>query len=186
MHISLDGFVAGPNGEMDWIYVSDEMFDYAGQRTREADAALYGRVTYQMMQSYWPTAAEKPAASRHDVEHSKWYNSVNKIVVSRTLKGTSLPKTTIIEGDVAANVSKIKQTSGKDILLLGSPSIARILISAQLVDDYWLFVNPILLGNGLPLFSQIKERTSLNPVENKGLSGGVVLLHYSQPGSKWE
>jgi dihydrofolate reductase len=71
MHTSLDGFVAGPNGEMDWISVDDEMFEYAGQRTREADTALYGRITWQMMESYWPTAADQPAASKHDIEHSR-------------------------------------------------------------------------------------------------------------------
>jgi dihydrofolate reductase len=87
MHTSLDGFVGGPNGEMDWIDVDDEMFEYAGQRTREADTALYGRVTYQMMESYWPTAGDQPTATKHDIEHSKWYNSVAKVVVSRTMKG---------------------------------------------------------------------------------------------------
>jgi dihydrofolate reductase len=79
MHTSLDGFVAGPSGEMDWIDVNEEMFDYAGQRTREADTALYGRVTYQIMESYWPTAGDQPTATKHDIEHSKWYNSVAKV-----------------------------------------------------------------------------------------------------------
>ena len=70
MHTSLDGFVAGPNGEMDWINVDEEIFDHAEQRTHKADTALYGRVTYQMMESYWPTAADQPAATKHDIDHS--------------------------------------------------------------------------------------------------------------------
>src|SRR5690242_8430146 len=96
MHVSLDGFVTGPNGEMDWIKVDDEIFDFAGQRTNESDLALYGRVTWQMMDAYWPTAADQPNASKHDIEHSAWYNQVEKIVVSRTMKGKQLPKTKII------------------------------------------------------------------------------------------
>src|SRR5438046_2681814 len=85
MHTSLDGFVAGPDGEMDWINVSDEMFEYAGKNTRKADLALYGRTTFEMMEAYWPTAAQKANATWHDIEHSKWYNKVSKIVISRTL-----------------------------------------------------------------------------------------------------
>ena len=76
MHTSLDGFVAGLNGEMDWIKVDDAIFDFVGTMTDQADTALYGRVTYQMMESYWPTAGEKSNASKHDIEHSIWYNKV--------------------------------------------------------------------------------------------------------------
>ena len=86
MHISLDGFVAGPNGEMDWIKVDQEIFDYVGKRISEGDTALYGRVTYQMMESYWPTAGDKPTATKHDIEHSKWYKKVHKVVLSKTMK----------------------------------------------------------------------------------------------------
>ena len=86
MHISLDGFVAGPNGEMNWIKVDEEIFDYVGKRIGKSDMALYGRVTYQMMENYWPTAAEKPNASKHDIEHAKWYKKVHKVVLSKTMK----------------------------------------------------------------------------------------------------
>jgi dihydrofolate reductase len=91
MHISLDGFVAGLNGEMGWIKADEEIFNYAGKRISEGDTALYGRVTYQMMENYWPTAADKPTATRHDIEHSKWYSKVHKIVLSKTMKGAGLP-----------------------------------------------------------------------------------------------
>ena len=80
MHTSLDGFVAGPNGEMNWIYVDDALFDFVATMTDKADTALYGRVTYEMMQGYWPTAGDQPDASKHDKEHSAWYNKVPKIV----------------------------------------------------------------------------------------------------------
>ena len=86
MHISLDGFVAGPNGEMDWIKVDEEIFDYVHARISESDTAMYGRATYEMMESYWPTAASKPAASRHDIQHSEWYSKAHKLVLSKTMK----------------------------------------------------------------------------------------------------
>ncbi len=179
MHTSLDGFVAGPNGEMDWINVDEEMFDYAGQRTNEADTALYGRVTYQMMESYWPTAAQLPTATKHDVEHSRWYNKVAKVVLSRTLKGANLTNTKIIDGNMAAEIVKLKQEAGKDILMFGSPTAAHSLMAEKLIDDYWLFVNPVLLGRGIPLFNEVKEKIALKLVESNIFSSGVVCLHYS-------
>ena len=179
MHTSLDGFVAGPNGEMDWINVDEEIFDYAGQQTNEADTALYGRVTYQMMESYWPTAAQRPAATKHDVEHSRWYNKVAKVVLSRTLKEANLTNTKIIDGNLAADIVKIKQEAGKNILMFGSPSAAHSLMAEKLIDDYWLFVNPVLLGRGIPLFNEVKEKIALKLVESNIFSSGVVCLHYS-------
>jgi len=179
MHTSLDGFVAGPNGEMDWINVDEEIFDYAGQRTNEADTALYGRVTYQMMESYWPTAAQLPTATKHDVEHSKWYNKVAKVVLSKTMKETSLTNTKIIDGNLAAEIVKLKQDAGKDILMFGSPTAAHSLMTEKLIDDYWLFVNPVLLGRGIPLFNGVKEKSALKLVESNIFSSGVVCLHYS-------
>ena len=178
MHASLDGFVAGPNGEMDWIDVNDEMFEYAGQRTRDADTALYGRVTYQMMESYWPTAGDQPTATKHDIEHSKWYNSVAKVVVSRTMKGTKLTNTRIVGDGVTGEILKLKQNAGKDIVMFGSPTVAHALMRENLIDDYWLFINPILLGTGIPLFKELKARAALGLVASHVLSSGVVCLHY--------
>src|SRR6187455_1251157 len=109
MHISLDGFVAGPNGEMDWIKVDEEIFDHVGKRISEGDTALYGRVTYQMMESYWPTAADKPTASKHDIEHSKWYSKVHKVVLSKTMKEAGSTNTKIISDKLADNLNEIKQ-----------------------------------------------------------------------------
>src|SRR4051812_18720141 len=126
MHISLDGFVAGPNGEMDWIKVDEEIFDYVGKRIGEGDTALYGRVTYQMMENYWPTAGDKPTASKHDIEHSKWYKKVHKVVLSKTMNPDSYrdagwTNTEIISDSLPERINEIKQQAGKDILLFGSP-----------------------------------------------------------------
>jgi dihydrofolate reductase len=178
MHTSLDGFVGGPNGEMDWINVDEEIFEYAGDRTNEADAALYGRVTYQMMDSYWPTAGDSPQASKHDIEHSKWYNQVEKIILSKTMKNTGQKKTTFISENVAVEISKIKQQPGKNILIFGSPGAAHSLMRENLINEFWLFVNPILLGKGIPLFDSMDEHRQLRLLKNKAFSSGVVCLHY--------
>jgi dihydrofolate reductase len=180
MHVSLDGFVAGPNGEMDWIHVDDEIFDYARQRTHEGDTALYGRKTYEMMEAYWPTAADQPGATRHDREHSAWYNKVTKVVLSRTMKGASLPRTRVVSEDLAREIGTIKQGPGKDIVIFGSPGAAHSLMAEDLIDDYWLFVNPVLLGKGIPVFKGTQRPASLALVEGRALGSGVVCLHHAR------
>jgi dihydrofolate reductase len=180
MHTSLDGFVAGPNGEMDWIIVDDEIFEYAGNQTDKSDTGLYGRVTYELMESYWPTAADKPNASKHDVQHSTWYNNVSKVVISKTMKGVNLPNTIIISDNIADEVTKFKQQDGKEIVIFGSPSIGHLLMQENLIDDYWFFVNPVLLGTGIPLFKNIQHKTKLKLITSHSFSSGVVCLHYEK------
>ncbi|HEX7904553.1 MAG TPA: dihydrofolate reductase family protein [Chitinophagaceae bacterium] len=179
MHVSLDGFVAGPNGEMDWIKVDDEMFDYAGKQTDQSDTALYGRVTYQMMENYWPAAGEQPNATKHDKQHSAWYNQVPKYVLSKTLKEEKLVNTFIISDNVTDQVKQLKQGAGKDIVMFGSPSAAHTLMAENLIDVYWLFVNPILVGEGIPLFKKINHKTNLNLLSTATFPSGVVCLHYT-------
>ncbi|PWG79198.1 dihydrofolate reductase family protein [Pararcticibacter amylolyticus] len=178
MHISLDGFVAGLNGEMDWIKVDEEIFDFVGKRISEGDTALYGRVTYEMMESYWPTAADKPSASRHDIEHSKWYQNVRKIVLSKTMKNTGLSGTEILSDNLADRINEIKQEEGKDILIFGSPTTTHSLIQLDLIDGYWLFVNPIVLGRGIPIFTGLQKKTELNLLSTRQFSCGVTELNY--------
>ena len=178
MHISLDGFVAGPNGEMNWIKVDEEIFDHVGERISETDTALYGRVTYEMMQNYWPTAADKPAATRHDIEHSKWYSKVHKVVLSKTMKDAELTNTTIISDNLSDRISEIKQQAGEDILLFGSPTATHSLIQQNLIDGYWLFVNPIILGQGIPLFVDINDKIKLKLLTTRQFTSGVTELNY--------
>lgn len=180
MHVSLDGFVGGPNGEMDWINADEEMFGFAGDRTNESDTALYGRVTYNMMESYWPTAADQPNATKHDIEHSNWYNSVEKVIVSRTLQGQQLKNTTIISNDLPGQITALKQRPGKDILIFGSPSTSHALMQETLIDDFWLFVNPVILGQGIPLFKDVKGPVKLTLASSKVFASGVVCMHYER------
>ncbi|PSR54749.1 dihydrofolate reductase [Adhaeribacter arboris] len=179
MHISLDGFVAGPNGEMNWIKVDEEIFDHVGKRISEGDTALYGRVTHQMMENYWPTAGDEPDASKHDIEHSKWYNKVHKVVLSRTMQDADLTNTTIISDNLSERINKMKQQEGKEILLFGSPTATHSLMQQNLIDGYWLFVNPIILGQGIPLFVDIKDKIKLKLLTTKPFTSGVTELNYT-------
>ncbi len=178
MHTSLDGFVAGPNGEMNWINVDEEIFDFVATMTAKADTALYGRVTYDMMQSYWPKAGEQPNASKHDKEHSAWYNKVSKVVLSTTMNETGLTNTKVINGQLTDNLNKIKNQEGENILIFGSPAASNSLLSLGLIDEFWLFVNPIILGQGRPLFTGINESIKLKLAESKTFPCGVIALHY--------
>ncbi len=179
MHMSLDGFVAGPDGEMDWINVDEEIFDFVGKRIGASDTALYGRVTYQMMEDYWPTAGDKPIATKHDIEHSKWYANARKIVLSRTMKNSGLTNTIIINDNLPERIREIKQGAGGEILLFGSPMATHSLIQLDLIDGFWLFVNPIILGQGIPLFANIKKEIKLKLISDPTqFSSGVVELNY--------
>ncbi len=178
MHISLDGFITGPNGEMDWITINEEIFDHVGKRISQCDTALYGRVTYQMMEGYWPTAADKPTATKHDIEHSKWYSKAHKVVLSKTMNGTDLTNTTVISDNISDRINEVKQQKGEDILLFGSPTATHSLIHQNLIEGYWLFVNPIILGKGIPLFQDINDKIKLKLLTTRTFNSGVTELSY--------
>jgi dihydrofolate reductase len=179
MHISLDGFVAGPKGEMNWIKVDEEIFDYVGQRISASDTALYGRVTYEMMESYWPTAGDEPTASKHDIDHSKWYKKAHKVVLSKTMKDEGLTNTTIISDNLTESINELRKQEGEEILLFGSPMATHALIQLNLIDGYWLFVNPIVLGQGIPLFVDIKDKIKLKLLNTRQFTCGVTELNYT-------
>jgi len=130
------------------------------------------------MEGYWPTAGDKPGASRHDIEHSKWYAGVHKIVLSKTMNKTGLANTTIISDNLADNINKIKQQPGGDILLFGSPTATHALMQLNLIDGFWLFVNPVIIGEGIPLFTGIKDKIKLNLLTTRQFTSGVTELNY--------
>lgn len=178
MHASLDGFAAGTKGEMDWIHVDEEIFDFVAERIAKTNTALYGRITFQMMESYWPTAADQPGASKHDREHAAWYNSAHKVVLSNTLNQAAFANTTVIGKDYVAAIQQLKKETTGDILLFGSPTAAHSLLAENLIDECWLFVNPVLLGEGIPVFKDIKERQPLKLLKAHVFSSGVVCLQH--------
>jgi dihydrofolate reductase len=133
-----------------------------------------------MMDAYWPTAGDKPGASKHDIKHSQWYNTVGKIVLSRSLEGSSLKRTTIISANVNEQITKIKQQPGKNILIFGSPGAVRSLLKENLIDEFWFFVNPIVLGKGISFFDGVDEHLKLKLASNHVFSSGVVCLQYTR------
>lgn len=182
LHISIDGFAAGPNGEMDWIKVDDEIFDFVKTFTDQTDTALYGRKTWKMMDAYWPTAADKPNPSRHDVEHSQWYNSVEKFALSNTMHGQVVHNTTFLGGDVVVQINQLKQRAGRDIIIFGSPSVARSLTGENVIDEYWLFVNPVILGQGISVFSSREHSIELDRKAVRLFSCGVTAMNFAVKG----
>ena len=152
-------------------------FRLSGKITDGVDTAFYGRVTYDMMESYWPTAAEQPGATRHDIEHGRWYNAAEKIVLS-TKKHAQSDKVQFIDGKLKEEIGRRKHGNGKNIVVFGSPSAVHSLLKEDLIDELWLFVNPVLLGAGIPLFKDVRSRIKLRLLTSKVFSAGVAGLHY--------
>jgi dihydrofolate reductase len=177
MHVSLDGFVANRRGEMDWITIDDEIFHDAIMLADNADTALFGRVTYQMMESYWPTVLSNDSSTRLELQHAKWMEDVAKIVVSSTMDKADWNNTRLIKENISREILNLKQRPGKDILIFGSPRLTHSLMQWDLVNEYRININPVILGGGMPMFN-IHNRINLNLIKTKTFRSGVVGLHY--------
>jgi len=153
MHMSLDGFAAGPNGELDWIAYDQELEQYAAGIVASVGTALYGRTTYHMME-YWRAMLDNPDATAHARAHAAWIEAIPKVVVSTTLSGVDWHNTTIITDKVGEEISQLKRQPGKDIVIFGSPSLTQTLAQFGLVDEYQLTVSPTLLGRGTQFFAR--------------------------------
>jgi dihydrofolate reductase len=180
MHVTLDGFAAGPNGEMDWIGYDKELESYVHALHDSTDAAIYGRATYDMMESYWPTVLSKPESTESEKNHARWYDDATKVIVSRTLKSDPARKRVVVGQNLAAEINAIKAQPGKDLWMIGSPSVSRRFIELDLIDDYWLNVNPVILGSGLSMFGDSKDRLGLKLIASQTFAGGVVGLRYER------
>jgi dihydrofolate reductase len=177
-HISLDGFLAGPDGDMDFIAFSDELADHTYPLIDSVDLAVYGRVTYQMMEGHWPTAGDASDADAHTKSHSRWYNGVKKIVASRTLPASKDAKVRVVGDDIVGAVRAEKDVAGGDIMIFGSPSLTRTLAAADLVDEWRLSVHPAIVGDGRSLFPVREKRTQLELRSSKTFATGVIAAHY--------
>jgi len=168
--MSLDGFFEGPNHELDWFVVDEEFFAYARDMLRGVDTIVFGRKTYQHMADYWPSAPADEIADQ--------MNNLPKIVFSRTLESAEWQNSTLVKNDPIAEISKLKQLPGKDMVILGSASLASFLLQQGLIDEYRVILNPVLLGSGRPLFQDVKQRLRLKLSRTKLFGSGVVVLYY--------
>jgi dihydrofolate reductase len=177
-HISIDGFFAGSNGETDWFYTlpfDEEWHNYTHSQAGTDNILLFGRITYEMMKSYWPTEE----AIKNDPLMANALNNSPKIVFSKTLPGVaeeSVWKNITLYSEINPDeISQLKKKS--EITILGSGSIVQQFTNFKLIDEYFLVVVPVILGKGKSFFNNVK-RTDLNLIESKKFNNGIVLLHY--------
>ncbi len=180
IHLSLDGFCAGPNGEMDWITVNPAIFEDADALIATAGAAVYGRTTYGMMRGYWPTVLDDEKAPEDRRAHARWVEAAEKITFSRSLK-TSDWNNVHLKQDVQ-DITALKQQSGKNLLIFGSPGLVRSFQALDVIDEYWMFLNPVLLGRGVRFFDEA-HKARFRIAEAKRFEPDVMRFHYVRQNS---
>lgn len=172
---TLDGYYEGPNHEFDWPVVDAEFNEFSIEQLDEVDTLLFGRVTYEGMAAYWPT----PEAQRYDPKIAARMNEISKFVVSRTLDKAEWTNTRLVNGDVANEISKLKQQPGRDIAIFGSSALTVNLLRSGLVDELRVMVSPVVLGAGHSLFRAAGERIHLKLLKARTFDSGNVLLYYA-------
>jgi len=173
--VSLDGFFVDGKGDMSWAHKQDAEWNaFVGGNASGSGVLVFGRITYELMASYWPT----PMALQNSPVVAKGMNDMPKIVFSRTLDKVSWSNTKLIKGDLAAEVRKLKQESGPDIVILGSGSIVSQLTQENLIDEYQLALSPIVLGKGRTLFVDVQEKMNLKRTNSRTFGNGTVFVCY--------
>lgn len=172
--ISLDGFFEGENHTLDWHNVDAEFNEFANAQLNSVDTLIFGRKTYDLMASYWPTAA----GLADDAVIADLMNSKPKIVFSKTMEKAEWNNTLLIKDNIGAELEKLKQMPGKDLIVMGSANLASTLRQLDLIDEYRIIINPIVLGQGTPLFKPSTERLKLELIRTQIFKSGNVLLCY--------
>jgi dihydrofolate reductase len=175
MGVSLDGFIAGPGGDIGWSAPDEELHRFHNQQVLETGAHLYGRRLYETM-TYWETAHEKPSIPEHELEFARIWKDTPKIVFSRTLEKVE-GNARLATSSAAEEVARLKEQPGKD-LAVGGAGLASTFIKLGLVDEYRLFVSPVVLGAGTPYFPALDERIDLELVETRTFGSRVVYVRY--------
>jgi dihydrofolate reductase len=177
MQMSLDGYAAGPNGEFDWPVVGDEVHQYFNEQLAEVDSFLYGRRVYEGMASFWPIAHTIPSSTPRHLEYAEIWKPMPKVVFSRTLD-TADWNTRVVSQNVAAEVATLKEQPDSTHVLFGGADVVSTFIREDLVDEYRLFVHPVVLGGGTSVFPDVDARAALTLVESRVFDDAVVALHY--------
>ncbi len=176
--VSLDGFFAGPNGEIDWHRVDEEFNQYAIEFLNSVDTIIFGRITYQLFENFWPAAAKDPTTSKSDRVIANQINDLSKLVFSKTLAQVSWQNSHLFRQVAPDEIVKMKGQPGKDMVIFGSANLAQSFIKPGLVDEYRIMVNPIVLGNGMPLFQNLQNRIELSFIRSHTFKTGVIVLTY--------
>ena len=180
--ISLDGYIEGPQRELDWVIADDDLHDYFSNLLEKADLMLCGRVTYELMVNYWPTATTDPSLPKGMVRFANTINPMQKIVFSKTLKNAGW-NTQVADALIPGEIRKMKAQPGRDIILGGGASLIQAFIKEGLVDEVQLLVQPVTIGSGKALFGGIDNRFKLEILGSQPLPSGVVALCYRLDGS---
>lgn len=173
-YVTIDGFFAGPNGELDWFIWDDEMAKFSTDQLKTMGTILLGRVTYQLFADYWPT----PSAYKENPIIAPMMNELPKIVFSSTLNRAEWNNSMVVKENIAEEISKLKKQPGKDMVIFGSGTIVSAFAKLGLIDLYRLIVNPVVLGSGKPLFKGLDNKLKLKLLNAKALGSGNVILEY--------
>jgi dihydrofolate reductase len=177
--ITLNGFYKGPKEDISWNMHGEEENEYSIEMLKFRNSLLFGRVTYELMASYWPT----PAAVKNSPFVAEGMNKAEKIVFSRTLKKAAWNNTRLVKDNIEEEVRNLKQIPGKNMTLLGSGSILTQLAQQDLIDEYQIMVNPVVLSAGTPIFKGINGGLNLKLISTRTFKDGIILLCY-QPGNR--
>lgn len=172
INVSLDGFA-----DHTVAIADDELHGFYTDQLDSIDTILFGRVTYQLFESYWPHAHEDPESTKSIVAFANKINTIPKIVFSKTLQNADWKNTRLVKDNMVEEVSKLKQGTGKN-LSVGGLSIAQTFMKLSLIDEYWFLVQPIIVGKGRHLFDGVNDRLDLKLADTKTFHSGVVVLHY--------
>jgi dihydrofolate reductase len=180
MHMSLDGFIASTDGDMNWATLNDDdMGKYLiTDLLNTVDSVLIGRKLYQGFENYWPAAAADPATPKELADFAHWIEDSPKYVFSKTLETAGWKNSIIIKGDITEEIKKLKQLPGGDMVIFGGAGMSAVLVQLGLIDEYRFKLEPVILGKGRPLFKDVEVRRNLKLIKSKKFQSGVVGLYY--------
>ncbi len=175
--ISLDGFFAGVDGNIDWHMVDDEFNKFAAEQTSNFGTIIFGNTTYTLFEEYWPKALIDPATSADDRKIAQIIDDIDKIVFSKTRDKTTWRNSKLLNDIVPGEINKLKEEDGKDMVIFGSGTIVEQMANLDLIDEYRLLVNPVILGQGKPMFKNVNQK-QLELINTRRFANGNVLLTY--------
>jgi dihydrofolate reductase len=172
MFASIDGYIEGPDGGLDWAIVDEELHTYVNRAEDSVDTYLYGRRLYETMAAYWPIADQDPEATDYTLEYARIWNPMPKVVFSKTLQKVE-HNSRLVRDDIAGEIARLKAQPGKD-MTLGGADLAASFMQLQLIDEYQVYIHPVLLGRGKPMFPSQDVTIPLRLIDTHTFQSGVI------------